>query len=301
VPTAAREGMIVSETFNWTEDQWNRVRQVVHDEALNARVAASFLPLYGPLPSDTVAVPINQLQPIPDGATNARLEVDDYTTMRLTTLSVNVYLKNSQVADPELSSAMIMFRRAADIIARLEDALIFNGQDNVGAGPKGGAGTSHLTPVYSISGGHANPGLLGAEGANTVDITGDFETPGQAVFHSVVDAIQCLEGQGHYGPFACAMGDDLFREITRPMPDSMVLPRDSILPFLNGPLCRTSAVPNKSAVVISLQGAPVEIVVPGEISVRYLQTTSDAEHVFRVQQKFALRVKEAKAVATFCL
>ncbi len=221
--------------------------------------------------------------------------------MRLTTLSVNVYLKNAQVADPELSSAMIMFRRAADIVARLEDSIIFNGQEMVGSGPNRGTGMSDLPPVYSISGGHTNPGLLGAEGANSVDTTGDFETPGQAVFHAVVGAIQCLEGNGHYGPFACGMGDDLFREITRPMPDSMVLPRDSILPFLNGPLCRTSAVPKNSAVVISLQGAPVEIVVPGDISVRYLQTTSDAEHVFRVQQKFALRIKEAKAIASFTL
>ena len=31
-----------------TDDQWNRIRQIVHDEALRARVAASFLPLYGP-------------------------------------------------------------------------------------------------------------------------------------------------------------------------------------------------------------------------------------------------------------
>lgn len=287
----------MSETFDWTQDQWNRVRQVVHDEALNARVAASFLPLYGPLPSDAVAVPINALQPIAPNAKNARLEVDDYTTMRLTTLSVNVYLKNAQVADPELSSAMIMFRRAAGIIARLEDAMIFNGQDKVGTGPKGGAGTSQLPPVYSISGGHPNAGLLGIGAAQPVKIVDKgSDASGQDVFHALVRGIQLLEDQGHYGPFACAMGDKLFYEITKPMPDSMVLPRDSILPFLNGPLCRTSALPRDMAVLISLQGAPVEIVVPGDISVRYLQTTADAEHVFRVQQKFALRVKEAEAI-----
>ena len=34
-----------------TDGQWSRIRQIVHDEALRARVAASFLPLYGPLPA----------------------------------------------------------------------------------------------------------------------------------------------------------------------------------------------------------------------------------------------------------
>ncbi len=37
----------------WTDEQWARVNQVVQEEARRARVAATFLPLYGPLPPDT--------------------------------------------------------------------------------------------------------------------------------------------------------------------------------------------------------------------------------------------------------
>ena len=50
---------------------------------------------------------------------------------------------------------------------------------------------------------------------------------------------------------------------------------------------------------MSLQGEPVEIVVPEDISVRFLQTTLDNLHVFRVSQRFVLRVKEPKALAFF--
>ena len=32
-----------------SDAQWDGIRRVVHDEAMRARVAASFLPLYGPL------------------------------------------------------------------------------------------------------------------------------------------------------------------------------------------------------------------------------------------------------------
>ena len=37
----------------WTEEQWARVNQAIQEEAQRARVAANFLPLYGPLPPDT--------------------------------------------------------------------------------------------------------------------------------------------------------------------------------------------------------------------------------------------------------
>ena len=37
----------------WTEEQWARVNQAIQEEAQRARVAATFLPLYGPLPPDT--------------------------------------------------------------------------------------------------------------------------------------------------------------------------------------------------------------------------------------------------------
>ena len=34
----------------WTDEQWARANQVIHEEASRARVAATFLPLVGPLP-----------------------------------------------------------------------------------------------------------------------------------------------------------------------------------------------------------------------------------------------------------
>ncbi len=36
----------------WTDEQWARVNQAVQEEAKRARVAATFLPLYGPLDPD---------------------------------------------------------------------------------------------------------------------------------------------------------------------------------------------------------------------------------------------------------
>ncbi|NRB18579.1 MAG: encapsulin [Rhodobacteraceae bacterium] len=292
----------MSDTLSWNDDQWNKVRQTVHDQALRARVAASFLPLFGPLPNDAQMVPSNKLEYHgPSSGSVGRMGIDDYTSIRLTSLSVNVYLKNAQVADPELTSALIMFRRAANIIARVEDAIIFNGQEDTGRGPKSDAGISIADKVWRVSGGQKTLGLVKeGEDANKQKIEPDDKDSdtGQQVFHAVVNAIQKIEKQGYHGPFACVMSDSLFTAITKPMPTSMILPRDSILPFLDAPLLRSSALPDGMAIVVSLHGAPVEIVVPNDISVRHLQTTPEAEHVFRVQQRFVLRIKEPGAIAT---
>lgn len=285
--------------FAWSEEQWNTVRKTVHDEALRSRVAASFLPLFGPLDGDVQTVPRNELQ-FSGGPSGDGLSVIDYENMRLATLSVNVYLKNAQMADPEMTSALIMFRRAAEIVARFEDAIIFNGQAGVNEGPNSGIGTSPSMKVCRVSGGAGSGGLLDVGNVNEIEIkkADKDQALGPQVFNAVVRAIQAIESKGYLGPFACVMGDDLFTAINTPIPNSMVLPRDGILPFLDAPLLRSSTLPAKSAVLVSLRGAPVEIVVPSDISVRYLTTTVDAQHAFRVQQKFVLRVKEPDAVAT---
>src|SRR5262249_5680115 len=99
----------------WTEEQWNLMQQTVRDEPRKARVAASFLPLYGPLPPDAASVPLQVLEEPED--TTRPTSVDDGRSRRLTTISYIVELRGHQVAQPDLSSGLIMFRRAANIIA----------------------------------------------------------------------------------------------------------------------------------------------------------------------------------------
>ena len=68
----------------WTDDQWARVEKVIQEEASRARVAATFLPLHGPLPADTDFV---RAEIIPD---NAPLRIHDRDTIQLATLQVKV-------------------------------------------------------------------------------------------------------------------------------------------------------------------------------------------------------------------
>src|SRR3984957_3404111 len=65
----------------WTDEQWARANQVIQEEAKRARVAASFLPLYGPLDPD--ADFIRRQEILYGAADNARVEaVTDMATAK---------------------------------------------------------------------------------------------------------------------------------------------------------------------------------------------------------------------------
>lgn len=299
----------------WTEDQWSLVQQTVRDEARKVRVARSFLPVDGPLAPETDSV---KIQPLIDGPgpglrlpgeAQSRLEVDDRRTQALTNISVNVYLRNSQVAQPDLSSALSMFRRAANIIARCEDRLIFQGQ------PANLPGNyfNPIPSVFTVTTGGAQwfglrqtgifwPPRNVGDPPHRISVPGSragWNARGTNLFVNDVSAgVSRLENEGHLRPFVLVLGHTLF-EIAHDPTLALVMPADRIKPMLEGPLLRSSTLPPFQGVLLSLAGDPFEVVVPSDISVKFLQVTMEPRHVYRVSQRFTFRVKQAGAVISY--
>jgi uncharacterized linocin/CFP29 family protein len=264
----------------WTEEQWARVNQAIQEEAQRVRVAAKFLPLYGPLPADTDFV---RKVDIPAGAP---LTVNDTTTIELSTLQLQLHLRGAQLADPEMGSVLSAFRRAANIIARVEDTIVFNGLPLP-------AGTPTLG--VQITGGQTSSGLVPV-GAPVVPPV----ATGNDLVVAVTNAIGDLETKGYFGPFAVALSQSFFGFTQQPNPTQpQVTPQDQIVALLGGgSLLRCSAIPNGHGVVVALGGEPIELVVATDMSVQFLQLTTDPIYVFRVYEKLALRIKSNDAVAT---
>jgi uncharacterized linocin/CFP29 family protein len=272
--------------LQWTDDQWNRVRQVVYEEARRGRVAGSFLPLYGPLEPDASYVAKQELKNY--SGSGSGFTVIDRDTLRLITIQEKVYLRGAQVADSELSSALIAFRRAANVLARREDKIIFKGQDSVDDEPSSGGGGT------AAEGG--TPGLVAAAAAQEpIPVRGDIKT-GEALVAAVSKAIGKLEENNHLGPFACVLGQGYFTAVQTP-DGSSVLPQDRILAFLGGgALLRSSILEREQGLVIALGGAPIDLVVATDVSVSFLQVTPDPWFVFRVYEKIVLRIKQPEAI-----
>jgi uncharacterized linocin/CFP29 family protein len=266
----------------WSDEQWDRVKRAIQEEADRARVAATFLQLFGPLPASADFVRREEI------TVGNQITIADTETIRLPTLQVKVHLRGAQMSDPDLTSALALFQRAANLLARLEDALIFNGQPNEGQPPAGGPPN-----IWEVRGGQRSRGLLDA-GAPSVDAPAD----GESLVKAVSDAIGILEAAGHFGPFALALGQKLFLAAQTPNAGSLVLPQDRIIPFLGGggSLVRSSTLPDTMGVVVALGGAPVELVIATDVSLNFLQVTPDPMFVFRVYEKMALRIKEPDAI-----
>jgi uncharacterized linocin/CFP29 family protein len=315
----------------WTEDHWNRIVGVITEEAQRARVAAQMLPVVGPEDPTAVAFSdflINAIPNVgPGGVPPQRLDTNNVPAHPFTTIAVQVQLTSAEVADNNLEAALIKFRRAANILARLEDAVVFNDRvlpgrpaggvagvplvDQVtGGGPPLGTavelgllpldvGTGPLTPVGArqqivIAGGAPLP----PPGPPAVPAMGDN------VARAIIQAMNLLEDSGQSPPFACALSPYLYEAVYAPN-GNFVAAKDRILPILNGPLLRSSAITNVNlwgdwspyGVVIALGGTPVAIRVAVDVGVRFVQVTEEPRFLFRVSERVGLRVTDPQAIA----
>ena len=262
----------------WTDEQWARVNQVIQEEARRARVAAGFLPLYGPLPPDTDFVRKEKIQDAPLG-------IQDRDIIQLATLQVRVSLRGAQMADPEMRSALALFRRASNVLGRLEDAIVFNGQKDRNDGPEHGAPPL----IWEVHGGEKSPGLFYGAGGITPVYSFDL-------VRAVSEAIGKLEESGYFSPFAVVLGQRFFLEVQTPQ-EALVLPQDRVIPFLGGgPLLRSTTLEDEQGVVVALGGSPVELVISKDACLQFLQATTHPEYVFRVYEKMALRIKASNAI-----
>ncbi|MGD0674990.1 MAG: family 1 encapsulin nanocompartment shell protein [Polyangiaceae bacterium] len=303
----------------WTEEQWNRINAAVAEEAQKARIAARVLPTCGPEHPSTLAVPNftlgkgpNRETPLPGDALardgvepRDRLEVDSYPTLYLTRIAVNIFLHSHEVADPEIKAALVMFRRAANYIARIEDVIVFHGRPGTDQLPAGPTLLGAIPHVFTVKGRGPVAGIFyPLPDSPQDDVPGRIRIPapksgpeqGQHLVSTIVKAIDALEQRAQLGPYACILSHKLFEAACTPT-ESLVLPRDRILPFLQGPLLRTSTIMDGCGVVLATSGSPVELVVASDIEVRYLQTTLEPRFAFRVSERVALRIKEDSSIA----
>jgi uncharacterized linocin/CFP29 family protein len=302
-------------SIGWTETQFNKVLATVTEEAQRARVAAQMLPIAGPELPSTFAIPqftLDGTNPNPypypplgappaNAQALARLTVDSEPTLFVTTIAVNVALHAREAADPDLQAALVMFRRAANYIARVEDAVVFAGRPAPDVPPL--FGTAGFNNVFKVTG-HGSVAGIFAPRPGAADRRqylrnlippGGGRRRGTALVNAIVAAISNLESAGQLGPYACVLSQDLFQVACRPT-RSMVLPRDRILPFLQGPLLRSSAILDSWGAVIALSGSPIELVVASDIDVKFLQITEEPRLVFRVSERVALRIKDERAI-----
>jgi uncharacterized linocin/CFP29 family protein len=265
----------------WTDAQWEKVNNAVTEAFGKASVASAFLTCYGPLAGSVETVRSEKLieaQDTDTKITTVRLDGDDDdATQKLVNLTVRVELSTEQVADEALSNALLAFRRAANILALEEDAIVFQGFD-----------PEKKKSNFVVNAPGRKEGLAENQGSRFQRLE---NLAGRTVVSAVVRAVRELEDRSNPGPFACILGNGLFESVHGASP-SLVLPADRITPLLRGPLLRSGKMDDYTGIVVSLAGSVIDIVVGTPPTVQFLQRTPTAKFLFRIYERFALRIRD---------
>jgi hypothetical protein len=152
------------------------------------------------------------------------------------------------MADPDMTSALQMFRRAANVLARLEDAVVFTGQAARARAADANSATAHLPPSGRSSAG-SSPGLAGGRRHRTAHRhhRGFAEALGDA-WWARYRIPWAARGQRPFRSVCGGARPALLHRRPDTQPGSLVLPQDRIIPFLGGgSLLRSSTLPPPAA------------------------------------------------------
>jgi uncharacterized linocin/CFP29 family protein len=134
----------------------------------------------------------------------------------------------------------------------------------------------------------------------------------RGLMQAIVDAINSLEDNGYVAPYVCVFGRNPFEAAFNAIHNSTVLPRDRIEPLIGRELLHASGIdilPQSSrlfgldrdgwqsrGVLLSMANEPIDLALAAEATAEFRQVDLDGKYVFSVFERFALRIKDAKAI-----
>jgi uncharacterized linocin/CFP29 family protein len=262
----------------WSPELWSRLDQAVHAEADRAGIAAKVLPVNSSMPEATT-VPADVIDP-------ATMTVRDDAVLPLVELWVEFSLSGQQVErEAELGTAVTLASRASNLIAQAEDLLVFQGE------------SARDAEVFDTVQGRGSPaaGLVAAapSAVQVVSENGDFA---ERIVQGVTRACADLHGRGQYGPYALVLRTEQYADASSPLEKTLLMPADRLRPLVAQGFFATAAMPETTGLVVSVGGGAIDVAVAVEPTVSFLQLDSNGQYLFRVFERFALRLKDKRSL-----
>jgi uncharacterized linocin/CFP29 family protein len=273
------------EQLPWSDDVWSSIDSAVNGEVQRTCVAAKIIPLHAPAPSpDVPTVPAD----IIDSAT---MTVDESAVTPIVELGVEFRLTRQQIGnEADLATAVSLATRAANLLARAEDVILFQGKNGL---------QDPLLASVKQAGGSAGTGLLNSADLTIPVASIGADAYGKNTFVAFANAYSQLQAKGHYGPYALVVRSEIYADAYAPLPDTLVLPADSIKPMVSLGFYGTATIPPLSGVLASVGGNTMDLVSSFNPATEFLQIDPDGAYRFKVFERFALRVKDKTAIVRF--
>lgn len=265
-----------------SEEQWRTIDHVVTSVGQRQLVGRRFIPLFGPLGPGVQTIADDRIGGAElgaidllgdDGQMPAQTIQRRYITLPLIYKDFRLHWRDIETSrqfgvllDTALAAA------AAAFCARAEDHMIFNGHAAL-----------------------AHEGLLNAAGRQIMPLS-DWGRSG-AAFEDVVAATQRLVAAGFFGPFALAVSPRLYASMHRVHANTGILEIEQVSKIATAGVYQTPVIPDDRAVVVSTGAENMDLVLAQDLITSFLET-SHMNHLFRVFEIVALRIKRPGAIVT---
>lgn len=308
--------------ISWGKEIWDYIDMAVHDECTRVRVAAKYLPIHQvpdymtTVPADSVSAPADEA-----GVTGA-FAVDEGAVTRLIEFWVEFSLtpqqleQETQIANEHRghSTAVTLATRAANLLMRAEDTIIFQGQATFDTDffqrnirSRGVPADFGLLDIIPTGADSSVPELSSDQVIPVERIPKDNPLPvyGENTFTAVAQGYAVLQGKGHYGPYGLTLGTVPFADTHAPLQTTLIMPADRIQPlatagfYSSGTLAaatETGAEPQSTGSMVSVGGNTVDLVVGIDATTAFMQQDVDGNYRFRVLERLALRLKDISAI-----
>jgi uncharacterized linocin/CFP29 family protein len=273
--------LLMREEAPLTSEEWQKLDDLVVEVARKTLAGRRFLHLFGPLGAGVQVVAVDRLGGVSSAAvgfeaeeTAEAVELAEREYIPLTTIFKDFVLRWDDLAlarqhggAPDFSPAAA----AAFTVARAEDALLFHGQAR-------------------------EPGLLKIKGRATVPL-GEWETTPGAALETVLAAWNKLTAAGFTGEFALVLSTDLFAKLHRVNGGTGVLEIAQIRELVKT-IVPTPALKSRQGFLVATGPENLDLAIGQDIITAYLGPDG-MDHIFRVFESLALRVKRPGAICTF--
>jgi hypothetical protein len=295
---------------SWTPEMWTAIDKAVSDEHTLTAIAAKFLTPPVPDSSELGTVPADTVLNGNDGV----LSVDESDTRTVIEIAVQFRVRQTQANDEKTAKSMAI--RAANLLARGEDLIIFQGL----AGLKDPLFTSQSVTLISpqntkSTNNHVDSLVFITPNPQTITVepdepnkNPDLSIYGEATYAAVAQGYSKLQ-EHHYGRQALVLPTTIYADTYATRTTTLDIPAitadrikgligdhvygTSTLPSFDNPTGNTTA----KGVLLALDGNTIDFVVqtPPSVSVTPPVPPSN-DFIFKVYERFALRLKDSLAV-----
>jgi hypothetical protein len=258
----------------WTDTQRQLVKQTIQQEVEDSRLAHKVIPKYS-LSASARAVSAAQFD---YGAGR----VDDVTQVALEERQEPFRLTRQQAEDDDLSSALVIIRRATQRLARDHDDRVFR--------------VAIRDPINNAAN---NPRAAGSTNFNPVVGVVRVDDSGEGMVAATAAAVATLDGVGYRTGYVMVAGLNLYRLLHNRAVGAADLPIVAVRGLLEGgPVNRSTVLNADEALILSVGAGRIDRAVAVEPSAEFLRIEpagGEELRLWRLYERFLTRFKETKS------